>query len=269
MRTACVGLIIALLVGVAGSSPVPQGTAKWVTLKGKIVWPANKPIPDEKYHTIAANSPDGLYTLRGGPVLDDKLLVHAKSRGLKNVVVWLRPDNDRPAATAPFPTEMIHPSLTKPKSVKHTVGIVFCRYDRRVLAVRVGDTLEFINTDVVPNNVKFNGQTNDFNVLVPAEQSYTSNPLVAASGPAMFSCSIHWWMAGFARVFDHPYYAVTDENGNFEMKLVPVGKWRMMYWHEFGFHKGAAGKLGYPIEVKDDGGAKRTLPPLEYLPAEN
>ncbi len=123
-------------------------------------------------------------------------------------------------------------------------------------------------TDPVPGNVRLSGQANDFNVLIPPEKAYLSKPLAAEPSVVFFRCSIHPWMRGFGRVFDHPYYAITDENGYFEMKLVPVGKWRAVYWHELGFHKGAAGRLGFPIEVKDDGRAKGNLPALEYLPAD-
>jgi len=267
MRVVFAGLIVAFFVGVALASPVPQGAAKWVTLKGKVVWPETKPIPDPKFHNITPNHPDGAYTLRGGPVLDEELLVHAKTRGLKHVVVWLRPDNDLLAAKAAFPTELIHHSLTKPKSVQHTVTISFCRYDRRVLAARVGDTLEFVNNSAVATNAKLGG-TNDFNILIPPDRSHVSKPFVADISPVWFDSSVHPWMKGLLRVFDHPYYAITDEHGHFEMKQVPIGKWRMMYWHELGFHKGRDGRLGYPIEVKDDGAAKRALSPVEYLAPE-
>jgi hypothetical protein len=36
-------------------------------------------------------------------------------------------------------------------------------------------------------------------------------------------------MTGYVRIFEHPYYAVTDENGNFEIKNAPVGKFRIVY----------------------------------------
>ena len=37
------------------------------------------------------------------------------------------------------------------------------------------------------------------------------------------ACNIHGWMKAYVRVFDHPYYAVTDEDGKFEIKLARVG----------------------------------------------
>jgi len=55
------------------------------------------------------------------------------------------------------------------------------------------------------------------------------------------------------------------EDGSFELKNVPVGKWRIVYRHEGGFHKGTSGSLGFPLEVKGD---KKTmdLDPIEFEP---
>ncbi len=65
------------------------------------------------------------------------------------------------------------------------------------------------------------------------------------------SCNIHPWMKGWIWCFDHPYFAVTDENGHFEIKNAPVGKFNMVVWQEdMGFKGGSAGRSGTPIEIK-------------------
>ena len=47
------------------------------------------------------------------------------------------------------------------------------------------------------------------------------------------TCSSHSWMSAKLAVFDHPYFAVTDEKGNFEIKNAPVGVDLVLnYWHE-------------------------------------
>ena len=63
-------------------------------------------------------------------------------------------------------------------------------------------------------------------------------PLVNEKPPIQYKCTIHGWMTGYVRIFDHPYYAVTDANGNFEIKNAPVGKFRIVYWHENGVRGG-------------------------------
>ena len=46
------------------------------------------------------------------------------------------------------------------------------------------------------------------------------------------SCSIHPWMRGWLLVRDTPYMAVTDQDGRFEIKRLPVGQWEFAFWHE-------------------------------------
>ena len=75
-------------------------------------------------------------------------------------------------------------------------------------------------------------------------------PLVAESHAIPYRCTIHPWMNGWVRVFDHPYYAVTDEDGKFEIKNAPAGKFRIVFWHENGVKGGAKGRFGEPIEIK-------------------
>jgi hypothetical protein len=57
-------------------------------------------------------------------------------------------------------------------------------------------------------------------------------------------------MTGYVRVFDHPYYAVTDKDGKFEIKNAPTGDYRIVYWHENGFRGGAEGRFGDEITIK-------------------
>ena len=77
------------------------------------------------------------------------------------------------------------------------------------------------------------------------------NPLVAEGPPIQYKCTIHGWMTGYVRIFDHPYYAVTDADGKFEIKNAPAGKYRIVYWHENGFKGGAQGRFGE--EDRDQG----------------
>ena len=62
---------------------------------------------------------------------------------------------------------------------------------------------------------------------------------------------IHPWMKGWIRVFDHPYFAVTDENGAFEIKDAPAGNLRLMVWHgSAGWKDGAKGRNGDPVQIQ-------------------
>jgi hypothetical protein len=45
-------------------------------------------------------------------------------------------------------------------------------------------------------------------------------------------CDTHAWMLAYIHVFDHPYFAVTDERGMFSIANVPPGTYTLKAWHE-------------------------------------
>ena len=62
-----------------------------------------------------------------------------------------------------------------------------------------------------------------------------SSKVTPRSKPYQVNCSIHSWMGGYIWSFDHPYAAVTDKDGKFEIKNAPAGvEVELMVWHEKG-----------------------------------
>ena len=47
-----------------------------------------------------------------------------------------------------------------------------------------------------------------------------------------FKCDVHGWMNAYVGVLDHPYFAVTGEDGTFELKGLPPGTYTIEAWHE-------------------------------------
>jgi hypothetical protein len=45
-------------------------------------------------------------------------------------------------------------------------------------------------------------------------------------------CDVHGWMKSFIRVDEHPYHAVTDEQGHFLISEIPPGSYTLELWHE-------------------------------------
>ena len=45
-------------------------------------------------------------------------------------------------------------------------------------------------------------------------------------------CDVHPWMASYLHVVKHPFFAVTDADGNYEIKNVPPGEYELITWHE-------------------------------------
>lgn len=227
---------------VAAVAPADE---KFVTVKGQITFEKG---PKAEVITVTT---DKDACCKDGDLVSSKIQVDAKSKGLANVVVYLRPDSDdRDAA---FPAEKIHPDLVKAKPTAHVVDQPKCQFEPRIVVARAGDTLSVKNSATIAHNVNFSSDALSFNVTVPAGKTHEVKEALAADRrPALFKCDIHPWMEGRLFVFDHPYFAKSDKDGNFELKDVPAGKWRIVYRHEGGFHKGKDGALGFPIDVKGD-----------------
>ena len=45
-------------------------------------------------------------------------------------------------------------------------------------------------------------------------------------------CDVHPWMTGWVAIFDHPYFAVTADDGTFAIKGLPDGTYTLQAWHE-------------------------------------
>lgn len=57
-------------------------------------------------------------------------------------------------------------------------------------------------------------------------------------------------MSASVRVFDHPYFAVTNENGEYQIPKAPVGNYRIFVWHPIGENAGKAeGRYGYELAI--------------------
>ena len=243
---------------VAASVASAADDAKWATLKGQVVFPEGKPIPKREALNVTQ---DKDHCLAKGDILDESVIVNPKNRGVKNVVVWLRPADEDPKAK--LTAAQIHPSDKSRKPATVTIDQPCCMFVDRVTVARVGDKLVVKNSAPVAHNFFWSsGNNGEYNVTVPKMEKWEMpQAIVAESPPIQYKCTIHGWMTGYVRVFDHPYYAVTDADGNFELKDAPVGKFRLVVWHENGFKGGAKGRFGEEVEIK---APTTTLKPIEF-----
>ena len=243
------------LAAVAGAFALTAGlsaAADYGTVKGqvKLAKPAEPP---------AVNiTTDPAHCLSKGP-LKDETVVTDKAGGLRYVIVYLRPDNEKKGET--FPRDKVHPDLKEAKPGAFAIDQPCCQFLPRVFAVREGTTLDVKNTSPVSHNVNYKSDPESFNETLPPGKTKTTKPLKADNALITFECNIHPWMKGMGMAFDHPYFAVTDAAGNFTLDKVPAGKWRLVYRHEKGYHKGKDGRFGFPVEVK---AGDNPLPPLEF-----
>jgi plastocyanin len=106
-----------------------------------------------------------------------------------------------------------------------------------VLVVLKGTTVQFLNSDPVGHNVYWPSidrnkkLAHNMGTWPQGEQkSFTFNDL----GVAPLLCNVHPEMSGYVVVVSTPYFAVTDKEGNFDIKDVPDGSYTLKTWSEAG-----------------------------------
>ena len=238
----------ALAAAIVAVSAASAGAADWATVKGQIVFPESKPIPKREALNVTQ---DKDHCLSKGDILDESVIVNPKNRGVKNVVVWLRPADKDPKAK--FTKDQINPDDAKRKPAEVVIEQPCCMFVNRVTTARPGDSLVVKNSAPVAHNFFWASSNNgEYNVTVPKMEKWVMKAMRPSPGSSSRRVrrssisvrSARRWMSGYVRIFEHPYYAVTDENGKFEIKNAPVGKFRIVYWHENGFKGGSVSRFG-------------------------
>jgi Polysaccharide lyase family 4, domain II len=106
-----------------------------------------------------------------------------------------------------------------------------CRYEPHILLVPVGATLQMKSSDATLHTIHMEGAAT-YNLPFPFP-----NQIITRSMPAVGLVDLkcnggHTWMNAEMFVVQHPYYAVTDESGRFELTDVPAGDYELVAWHE-------------------------------------
>ena len=113
-----------------------------------------------------------------------------------------------------------------------TLDQVNCEYTPRVLALQAKQTLIIRNSDATLHNVHVRSERNrEFNIGQPIRGITSRRTFDIAEVGLHVSCDVHGWMEGHIAVFDHPYYAVTAEDGSFSIDDVPAGNYVLEAWH--------------------------------------
>jgi plastocyanin len=126
-----------------------------------------------------------------------------------------------------------------------------CRYHPHVFGMRVGQSLEIINSDPTLHNIHALPKNNsEFNTGQPIQGMKTNHTFTTKEVMVPFKCDVHGWMNAYVGVLDHPYFFVTDKDGKFELKDVPPGTYTIEAWHEKLGTQTASVTLG-PKEAKE------------------
>jgi hypothetical protein len=230
------------LVSMPTLSQGQAGGGQWGSIKGQIVFGGDElPVAKE----INVEGQDKKECLAKGKLYNEEYVIDKQTKGVKWVFVALV-DPKNPKSAIP-----VHPDVAKELPKKVTFDQPCCMFEPRVLAVVEGQIVEAKNSATIPHNVKTDGGINNPNInqIIPPGKSLDVPGWKATTTAVPVSCTIHPWMKGWIRVYPHPYVAVTDAKGNFEIKNAPAGEWNLVVWHE-GQGYGAGGKMGTAVKIE-------------------
>jgi hypothetical protein len=137
---------------------------------------------------------------------------------LRNVLVWVHTPLD--AKTFPIPKQ---PVLLEQRD---------CRFAPRVVALMAGQTLRVVNRDPVLCHTHFLPEVNkELSYTIP-KQGGSRDFTFVPEWPIPVKSDVYPWIIAWVAVFDHPFFAVSGEDGSFALNNLPPGKYTLEAWHE-------------------------------------
>ncbi|HEY2953215.1 MAG TPA: carboxypeptidase regulatory-like domain-containing protein [Verrucomicrobiae bacterium] len=153
-------------------------------------------------------------------IVSTRHYVVGADHGLGNVFVWIKAGADKVA----------------PKGDATTVlDQVGCEYQPYVMGVQTGQKFKIKNSDPGMHNVhampKIGAGNKEFNFAQPLKDQVSEKAFDTQEVMVKFKCDVHNWMFAYVGVVDHPYFAVTDKDGNFKISGLPPGKYTLEATH--------------------------------------
>lgn len=214
----------AVAVVALGSLSTQSAQAQWGSIKGQVIFDGNVPTLKPLVAKGDSAAKDASVCAADG-VPDESLVVDPESKGIAHVVVWLA---KKPAK--------IHPGLEKPKNAIVDFDQKGCKFLPHVLLVRTDQQVRVLSDDAVAHNTHtwtIRSPQSNF-ILTPNDRKgvVIQSKFVEERVPAKVTCDIHPWMQAWWVVLEHPYSAVTDAKGNFEIADLPEGEHEFKVWQE-------------------------------------
>jgi hypothetical protein len=183
------------------------------TISGTVKWEG--PLPHVP--TLAINKDPQICDPASHKVRDLERIIIGPQGGIANTVVYLK-DISTGKAMDIAPQRQFLDQRN-------------CRYEPHILLVPRDATLQMKSSDATLHTVHMDGAAT-YNLPFPFPNQVVSRQM-STPGLVNLKCNGgHTWMNAEVFVVLHPYYAVTDENGKFELSDVPPGEYTIVAWHE-------------------------------------
>jgi plastocyanin len=203
----------------APSGEAAGATEGWGTLKGRVVFVGDVPL----LQPLVAKGSDvkDAQVCAAQDVPNEKLIVDPTTKGVRNAIVYIpRPTTVNPAAQAAAEKAVVEFDQKN------------CVFVPHVLAVAKGGKILIKSSDQAGHNVHSLLRGTSFNQGIQPGSQVTLEVKNAEGRPGQVVCDIHPWMKAWWLTLNNPYFAVTNEQGEFEIKDVPAGEQKVVVWTE-------------------------------------
>lgn len=205
----------------APAAAAPTASDGFGTLKGKVVLEGGKPTLKFLVTKGDTNVKDA-NVCASDNVVNEALEVDEATKGVKNVLVYI-----------PKPTAVNPDAVKAVMEAKIVFDQKNCVFSPHVVGIMKGQSLEITSSDPVGHNVnakmRANGASN--NLLGPGQKT-SFVPKASEGRPSEVTCDIHPWMKAYWLILDNPYFAITNDKGEFEIKMAPAGTQKIVVWQE-------------------------------------
>ena len=149
-------------------------------------------------------------------------LILDENNGIKNVLVFVKESSNK----------SLEGGFNAPENPA-VIDQNGCVYVPHVLGVMVGQKLDILNSDGTLHNIHALPKVNkEFNKAMPRSKKRMTVQFDKSEAPFKVKCDVHPWMGAFIGVFEHPYFAVTDDDGSYVISGSEPGDYVIEAWHE-------------------------------------
>ncbi len=201
----------------AGGEPVAEmvtvDPATAATLLGAVTFSGDAP----RFPPINMSAEPDCVALHGGRVPSDRVVVNDGM--LQHALVWV----SKGLEGKRFPVRDDLVNLDQDG----------CIYKPHVVAVQMGQPINITNSDPTTHNVHpLPRENREWNKSQTSGAPAIEYAFPRAEMKIAVKCNIHPWMQAYIHVLEHPYFAVTDAEGKFEISNLPPGSYTLQAVHE-------------------------------------
>ncbi|HTK80859.1 MAG TPA: carboxypeptidase regulatory-like domain-containing protein [Bacteroidota bacterium] len=185
------------------------------TVTGKINFKGAKPAVSK----IMMNADPKCVKMHSGKDVVSEQVVVNPNNTLQNVFIYVKKGLE--GKKFPVPSD------------KKTIDQKGCMYSPHVFGVMAGQPIEISNDDPTLHNIHaLPKNSKQFNIAQPKQGMKMTQKFDKSEVMVKVKCEVHNWMAAYVGVLDHPFYAVSGNDGAFSIKNLPAGTYEIEAWHE-------------------------------------